>query len=252
MGGAAAVATHRYDRPRLRIDIVFDTICPWCFVGKRRLDLALARRPNANAELCWRPFLLNPDMPPAGIDRGDYLETKFGGDHRTQRVFGAVKSAGEALGIPFDFDRIQRTPATIDSHRLIRFAEAANRQADAVEALFNAYFTEGLDISESDVLHDMAVRIGLDDEAVRAYLRSETDIASIFNENARSHRMGVNGVPCFVFNERFAIAGAQDVDVFLRLIDLAIESAAPVPVTSPIGVRRPDHEVCLRDPSGQP
>ncbi|MEO5374648.1 MAG: DsbA family oxidoreductase [Alphaproteobacteria bacterium] len=219
--------THRHDRPRLRIDIVFDTVCPWCFVGKRRMDRALARRPGTHAELYWRPFLLNPDMPPAGLERDAYLEAKFGGQHRAQRVFGAVKTAGDAVGISFAFDRIERTPATIDSHRLVRFAEAHGRQADAVEALFQAYFIDGRDIGDSGVLLDIARHLDLDADALRTFLRSEAGIAEVFNDNTRSHRLGVSGVPCFIFNESYAVAGAQEVDVFLRLIDLAVESGSP-------------------------
>ncbi|MBF0094691.1 MAG: DsbA family oxidoreductase [Alphaproteobacteria bacterium] len=208
----------------MRIDIVFDIICPWCYVGKRRIERAMAQRPMARIDLCWRPFLLNPDMPPDGMDHDSYLESKFGGSNRIQRVFDAVRIAGNALGIPFDFNRIRRTPATVNAHRVIRFAAGSGRQADVVEDLFHAYFVDGADLGDDEVLVGAAERAGLDGETLRAHLRSDTDVTNIFNDNARAHRTGVSGVPCFVFNDSFAIAGAQEIDVFVRLIDLAIES----------------------------
>lgn len=208
----------------MKIDIIFDIVCPWCYVGKRRVERAVALRPAARIELCWRPFLLNPDMPSTGMDRGSYLENKFGSDNRVQRVFDAVRSAGNVLGIPFAFERIERTPSTVDTHRTIRFAANSGRQAEVVEALFHAYFVEGADLGDDTVLVRIAEQVGLDGHALRAYLLTNTDIANIFNDNARAHRMGVSGVPCFIFNDSHAIAGAQEVEVFLRLIDLALES----------------------------
>jgi len=133
----------------MRIDIVFDTVCPWCFIGKHRLEQALALRPGVKAELRWRPFLLNPDLPPEGMDRDTYLERKFGSSYRIQRIQGAAQQAGESEGIAFAFERMSRTPNSIQSHRLIQWAGAyGSLQTDLVEAVFRAYFEEGRDISE--------------------------------------------------------------------------------------------------------
>lgn len=210
----------------MRIDLVFDTICPWCYIGKRRFERAMSLRPHVRADIRWRPFLLNPDMPPEGVDRGAYLDHKFGSQHRVQRVMGAVAAAGLAEGIEFRLDRIGRTPSTVDSHRLIRFADDSGAQAVVVEALCRAYFIDGRDIGDIETLTEIGVAAGLEQARLRAYLDSDADVAAIHSENARAHRLGVNGVPCFIFDERYAVSGAQETDILLRMIDLAHETAA--------------------------
>lgn len=210
----------------MRIEFIFDTVCPWCYVGKRRFERALAMRPGTRATIVWRPFLLNPDIPAEGIDRRAYLDRKFGGPARVQRVHGAVAAAGEVEGIAFDFDRILRAPNTLNSHRMIRFAGGLGREAETVEALYRGYFCEGRDIGSVPELVDLGRELGLPAEALDAYLRSDSDVAAIFNENARSHRLGVNGVPCLMLDGTYAVAGAQEPDVLLRLIDIARESEA--------------------------
>jgi predicted DsbA family dithiol-disulfide isomerase len=210
----------------VKIDVIFDTICPWCYIGKRRFERALALRPNANVDIRWRPFLLNPDMPPDGIDRRLYLESKFGSQHRVQRVFAAVTAAGQAEGIEFRFDRIRRTPSTIHSHRLIRLAALLGRQMETVEGLYRAYFVEGRDIGDIATLVGIGAEAGLPEAETLSYLDSDADVAAIRNDHARAHRLGVNGVPCFVFDEDYAVAGAQETDILVRMIDLAHETAA--------------------------
>lgn len=210
----------------MKIEYIFDTVCPWCYLGKRRFERALARRPGTRADIHWRPFLLNPDIPPEGIDRRAYLERKFGGPARVQRVHSAVAAAGESEGIEFAFDRIARTPNTMNSHRMIRFAGSFNRQAETVEALYRAYFCEGRDIGQMDELLDIAVTAGLPRAELKYYLDSDTDVAAVLNDNARAHRLGVNGVPCLVLDGQYAVAGAQEPDVLLRLIDIAREAEA--------------------------
>lgn len=208
----------------IRIDIVFDTICPWCFIGKRRLERALAQRPHVFADLHWRPFLLNPDMPLEGIDRRAYLDRKFGSTHRIQRVLSTVAQAGLGESIEFRFDLIDRTPSTAHSHRLVRYAHKFGLQSQAVEEIYQAYFSQGADIGDISVLGELAARIGLPQDETIAYLRSDDDLLSVMQENARAHRLGVSGVPSFMFNEAYAIAGAQEGDILLRMIDLATES----------------------------
>ena len=207
----------------MRIDIIFDTVCPWCYIGKRRLERALRLRPRVRPDLRWRPFLLNPDMPAHGVDRRLYLERKFGSPHRVQRVFGAVTAAGEAEGLAFDFSRVRRTPSSLASHCLIRFAAAAGCQDQVVEAVFAAYFSEGRDIGDHRVLAEIGAANGLPPVAVREYLAAVCDEQTVLTDNARAHHLGVSGVPCFIFEENWAVAGAQEPETLVRFLDLAQE-----------------------------
>lgn len=210
----------------MRIEFVFDTVCPWCYVGKRRFQRALALRPNSRVDIVWRPFLLNPDLPLEGVDRRSYLDRKFGGPSRVQRIHGTVAAAGRAEGIEFDFDRIQRTPNTLHSHRLIRFSSAIGREADTVEAIYCAYFIDGRDIGDIDVLLEIGADLGLPGRRLAEYLWSDADINTVMNDNARAHRLGVNGVPCVIIEGTYALAGAQEPDILLRLIDIVREGEA--------------------------
>lgn len=210
----------------MRIEFIFDTVCPWCYVGKRRLERALSQRPGARVEIRWRPFLLNPDIPMEGIDRHAYLDRKFGGPSRVNRIHGAVAAAGRVEGIEFAFDRISRAPNTLNSHRMIRFAGGIGREADTVEAIYHAYFCEGADIGRVADLVAVGRAIGLPGAALETYLLSDADISAVMNDNARAHRLGVNGVPCMILDGTYALAGAQEPDILLRLIDIAREGEA--------------------------
>ncbi len=210
----------------MRIDYVFDTVCPWCYVGKRRFERALRSRPGARVEIAWRPFLLNPDIPVEGIDRDSYLDRKFGGPGRVQRMHGAVATAGRAEGIEFAFDRIRRTPNTVHSHRLIRFARQVGRESETVEAIYAAYFCRGRDIGAIDELVAIAGELGFAEADVAAFLYSDAEVTATMNDNARAHRLGVNGVPCVIIDGLYALAGAQEPDILLRLIDIARETEA--------------------------
>ncbi|MEE8226879.1 MAG: DsbA family oxidoreductase, partial [Kiloniellales bacterium] len=159
----------------MRLDIYSDTICPWCFIGKRRLDRALAERPQPGLTIHWRAFQLNPEMQAEGMDRQLYLQLKFGDAENAERVYAQVRSAGEEEEIPFAFEAMQRTPNTVDSHRLIRFAADKGLQNDAVEALFEAYFLRGEDIGQRDVLAAAAAGAGLDAGEARAFLDSDLE-----------------------------------------------------------------------------
>ena len=209
----------------MEIQIIFDTICPWCYIGKRRMEQALTLRPHVDVDLVWRPFLLNREIPANGIDRTAYLIRKFGSEARVRRVYGAIAQAGESVDIDFAFDRIDRTPNSVDSHRLIRYAIQNDADPRIVERLFFEYFIEGLDIGRQDVLQGIGARAGLNGDAVGAYLSSEEDIDYVYDENTRAHRMGINGVPAFVFNEKMVISGAQEPRVLARMIDAAIATA---------------------------
>ena len=205
--------------------MIFDTVCPWCYIGKRRMEQALALRPHVDIDLVWRPFLLNREIPADGIDRTAYLIRKFGSEARVRRIYGAIAQAGESVDIDFAFDRIDRTPNSVDSHRLIRYALLNGANPRIVETLFFEYFIEGLDIGRQDVLQEIGARDGLDGAAIGAYLNSEEDIDFVYDENTRAHRMGVNGVPAFVFNEKMVISGAQEPQILARMIDAAIATA---------------------------
>nr|CAX84015.1 Predicted dithiol-disulfide isomerase involved in polyketide biosynthesis [uncultured bacterium] len=213
-------------RGPVRVDVVFDAVCPWCFIGKRRLEQAMRLRPDIPVVRRWRPFLLNPDMPLEGVGQSDYLLRKFGNEARIKRVFGAVSDAGHSAHIAFAFDRIRKTPNTVHAHRLIRFAAGRDRASEAVEALFVNHFINGKDIGDRDVLIRIGVLLGLVEEDLVAYLRSETDIDFIHQENVAAHRLGINAVPSFVFNGNLAISGAQEPRVIARLLDVARESAS--------------------------
>jgi len=189
------------------------------------MEQALALRPHVDIDLVWRPFLLNREIPADGIDRTAYLIRKFGSEARVRRIYGAIAQAGESVDIDFAFDRIDRTPNSVDSHRLIRYALLNGANPRIVETLFFEYFIEGLDIGRQDVLQEIGARDGLDGAAIGAYLNSEEDIDFVYDENRRAHRMGVNGVPAFVFNEKMVISGAQEPQILARMIDAAIATA---------------------------
>ncbi|CCG09623.1 DsbA family oxidoreductase [Pararhodospirillum photometricum] len=217
----------------MEIDFVFDTACPWCYIGKRRLRLALEARNGLKPLMRWRPFLLSPDMPLSGMDRRAYVERKFGGPRRAARILEAAQASAEQVGLVLNFDRITRTPNTIDSHRLVRLGETPAQREALLERVFAAYFVEGCDIGDKDELARIGAAEGLDPDRVAAHLASFDDIADIIAENARVHAIGMSGVPGFIFNSRYAIAGAQETNIFLRLVDLALETQVPEPVTNP-------------------
>lgn len=201
----------------MRVDIVSDTICPWCYIGKRRFERALTDHGVTGVKVGWRPFQLNPGMPSEGMERAAYLTAKFGSAAQVGAVYGRVRDAGRGDGIPFAFDRIRRTPNTVDSHRLIRWGAAADRQDQVVEILFRRYFLDGADIGDRDVLTDVAAEAGLDSNDVRRLLATETDRDAVLAEDAMAREMGVDGVPCFIFERKFAVVGAQEPEVFLQV-----------------------------------
>lgn len=215
-------------RARLPIDVVHDLVCPWCFLGVRRLRRTLRGRPDLTSDLIWRPFLLNPDMPRSGMPRADYVIRKFGGEDRARRLYASIAEIGRTEGVLFRFDRIRRTPSSVDAHRLVRWAGRYGRAAEMVEALFSAYFTDGRDIGDVTVLIAAAAACGLDAAAARRFLFGDDEVDQVHAENLRAHRLGINGVPCFVIAGRHAIAGAQEPEVIDRLLDIAaVEAAEP-------------------------
>ncbi len=213
----------------LRIDIVSDTICPWCFVGKRRLERALAARPDLAVEIAWHPFQLNPDMPREGLDRRRYLEAKFGGADGARQIYDRIRDAGTGEGIAFDFDAIGTTPNTVDSHRLVKWAGEAGVQDAVVEALFRAYFFEGRNIGAAEVLADVAAACGMDRAAIAERLAGGDDRDHVAETARQMAAMGITGVPCYIVDRRYAISGAQDPTEFLNLFDELAREAAGAP-----------------------
>ncbi len=206
----------------MQIDFIFDAVCPWCYIGKRRLEQMLAKRDGLGPTINWRPFLLNPELPAAGIDRNAYLTGKFGSESRIGRIYGAIADVGLSVEIGFNFETIRHTPNTIDAHKLVRLAAQEGKAEAAVEALFEGYFVEGLNIGEINVLATIATRLGLDGSAVTGHLESDEGIAEIYDANAHAHRLGINGVPSYVFNENMVISGAQEENVLARMLDAAM------------------------------
>jgi predicted DsbA family dithiol-disulfide isomerase len=201
----------------ISIDVVADVICPWCFLGKRRLDKALAQVPEIKVEVNNRPFFLDPTIPPEGLDRHKYMAEKFG-EARLATIHRPLEEMGAKDGVPYQFDKIKRTPNTLDAHRLIRWAQQAGRQPAVVEALFMAYWNEGRDVGGHDTLAAIATECGMDGREVAQLLKQDTDKQAVLTEAQRAVEMGVTGVPTFILQQRFGISGAQDVDVLVDAI----------------------------------
>lgn len=197
----------------LTVDVYSDVVCPWCYVGKRRLERALAQvKDELSARVTWRPFQLNPTMPAEGVDRAEYLEAKFGSLESFRRIEEHVRAAGEGERISFAFDKITRTPNTFLAHRLIWFAQQQGVQDAVVDALFRGYFEEGADIGAAETLEVLTRRAGLE---AGLFLRSETGVVEVRAEEAMGHRLGIRSVPYFVFNDAYAISGAQPPERFV-------------------------------------
>lgn len=203
----------------ITLDIYSDPICPWCYIGKSRLDAAMEMRPEHGFAITWHPFMLNPAMPPEGMDRRAYMEAKFGGRKAAIDAYLPVQQAATEAGLPLDLAAIQRTPSTLDAHRLIHWAGLEGRQSAMVSALFRAYFTDGADIGAHAVLLALAESAGMDAQIVARLLDSGADLDEIQARDADIRARGLRGVPAFVIAGEHVVAGAQDVAFWLRIID---------------------------------
>jgi predicted DsbA family dithiol-disulfide isomerase len=201
----------------ISIDVISDVICPWCFLGKRRLDKAIGLLEGITAEVNWRPFFLDPTIPNEGMSRRTYLENKFGPE-RLETIHDPILAAGKADGVPYAFDKITRTPNTMDAHRVIRWSHDSGKQHDVVERLFMAYFNEGLDVGDRRVLLKITGEAGMDRSEVSAKLENGTDIDAVNAEVERAYRMGVSGVPCFIFAQKQGLMGAQPAEQLVMAI----------------------------------
>src|SRR5882724_9598229 len=216
----------------MQIDVISDTVCPWCFIGKRRLMRAMALRPHIAFDVKWRPYRLDPTVPKGGMDRQAYMRAKFGDDPmRIVEMHKLIAQEGAKEGIEFDFAAISRRPDTLDSHRLIRWAESHGVQDEVVERLFIAYFENGENIGNIRVLADIADLCGMDGVEVAQMLESDTDAALVAREDQIAHEMGVTGVPAMIFGGKLAVSGAREPELLVAVIDrvaaMAGEQDAP-------------------------
>jgi len=207
------------DQPPVRIDVVSDVVCPWCFIGKRRLEKALALKPDIAVEVHWHPYFLNDWIPREGISREDYLTTKFGSPERYAGIAQRVTQAAASEGLDYAMEKISRQPNTLDAHRLIRWAGGIGKSAEMKQKLMDLYFTEGADLTNRAVLVQAASEVGLDPEDVAEALASDQDVAQVEQEAQSAKEAGIDGVPCFIFGGRFAVSGAQEPEYLAEAIE---------------------------------
>ncbi|HYC24705.1 MAG TPA: DsbA family oxidoreductase [Roseiarcus sp.] len=212
----------------LKIDVISDVVCPWCYLGKKRLARALAAERSENIEVHWRPYQLDPSIPPGGVDRQAYLRNKFGDDGRLAQVHERLRALGAEEGLAFAFDEIERAPNTLDAHRLIRWASETGLQDAIVERLFSLYFQEGRDIGDRRLLAETAREAGMDFKDVEKRLSEGVDESEVRREISQAQSLGVTGVPFFIFASRFGVPGAQSAEVLSTAIERARNSLAGV------------------------
>jgi predicted DsbA family dithiol-disulfide isomerase len=208
------------------LEVYADIACPWCYVGRARLKQALDQRPNLEVTLRWRPFQLQPDLPPDGRDFRSVLEEKFGSWNRAQEMFDRIHRMGEGEGLTFDVDAIDVAPNTADAHRLVLWAQDRGVGEAMAHGLFRAYFSEGRNVADRDVLVTCAGEAGLDPKATRDLLTGTEYADEVRTSQQRAQRRGITGVPCYVFGEEHAVMGAQSVDTLAEALDVAATGTA--------------------------
>ena len=210
------------------IDVVSDVMCPWCYIGKRRLEQALGKLDDLEIDVRWRPYQLDATLPPEGRDRREYLETKFGGPERANEIYSRIEDAGRVENLAFKFDAIAVSPNTIDAHRVIRWSanDGSEVHDKLVEILFRIFFMEGAHIGKHEVLVEAAKEAGMDASVVASLLATDKDRDEVTKEIATAQEMGVSGVPCFIIDNKFAVMGAQEPDAIVQAVRQASEQAA--------------------------
>ena len=203
----------------VRIDVISDVVCPWCFIGKRRLEKALALKPDIPVEVHWHPYFLNDWIPHEGMSREQYLTTKFGSPERYKGIAQRVGATAAAEGLVYASDKMKRQPNTTDAHRLIMWAEAQGKAPAMKQRLMDLYFTEGADLTDSETLVKAAADVGLDAGKVRADLASDKDVDAVSAEAQRAKEAGIEGVPCFIFAGKYAVSGAQAPEYLAEMIE---------------------------------
>ncbi len=207
----------------MKIDVYADVVCPWCYVGERRLEGALQDRPDLDVQRRWRPFQLRPEMPARGLPWRPFALEKFGGEENMGRAFAHVAAAGKPDGVSFDFDRVASAPNTVDAHRLILHAQQRGNQREMADALFRGYFVEGRNLNDADDLAAMALGAGLAPDEARALLDGDGGIEDVRESQRTAAELGIGGVPFYVIDGRYAISGGQPAAVWLETLD-AIEA----------------------------
>jgi predicted DsbA family dithiol-disulfide isomerase len=204
---------------RLRIEVVSDVVCPWCFIGKRRLEIALTQVPDIPVDIHWRPYFLNPWIPREGVDRETYLETKFGSAEHYAVIAERVAAAAAVEGLLYAYDAISRQPNTTDCHRLILWSRSATDPANMKQRLMELYFSEGADLTDPKTLIQAAVDCGMDGDLVRRLLASDADIDRVESEALAAKEAGIDGVPCFIFGGSLIVTGAQSPEYLANAIE---------------------------------
>ncbi len=214
----------------MRIDIFADLVCPWCYIGKKRLERAVVARRDVPVQIQWHPFQLNPDLPAEGVEAAAFFAAKFGGAGRVEQARATVSEIGASLGIEFAFARITREPNTLDAHRLTRYAAARGKADEMVEAMFHAHFTAGRDLGDRATLAAIAGEAGLEAPQAREFLDSEAERDSVIADEQSAHRIGINAVPCYIFERQYAVSGAQEPEFFQPIFDLVQNGGATAAV----------------------
>lgn len=205
--------------PLVRLEILSDPVCPWCYIGKANLEAAMERRAEHPFALSWHPFMLNPDMPPEGMEARDFYQARFGPPEAVVKAFLPAQEAAERAGLPLDFAKITRIPSTLNAHRLIHWAGIEGRQTPLVSALFRAHFSEGKDIGDAATLAGLAEGAGMDRAATLRLLASDADAEAVTEADRTARARGVRGVPTFVIGGEYVVTGAQPTDFWLSVID---------------------------------
>ncbi|WP_305985628.1 DsbA family oxidoreductase [Roseibium sp. MMSF_3544] len=208
----------------ITVDVVSDVMCPWCFIGKRRLEAALKSVPQLDVAVRWHPFQLDATLPKTGKDRKKYLSDKFGGMDQADTIYSRIKAAGQEEGIDFAFDDIKLSPNTLDCHRLILWSRADDLQDEVVERLFKAFFLDGEDLTKSETLVRISDEAGMQSDLVEQLLETETDLDKTEAQIERAQQSGITGVPCFIIDGRFVLAGAEKAETIAAALQHADET----------------------------
>ncbi|TYC53856.1 DsbA family oxidoreductase [Rhodobacterales bacterium] len=208
----------------LVVDVVSDVMCPWCYIGKKRLEAAIRSVPDLKVQVRWHAFQLDETLPKAGKDRQQYLNDKFGGPERAAEFYEQIKAAGREEGINFAFDAIKVSPNTLDCHRLILWSRADELQDEVVELLFQAYFLNGEDLTKSETLVRISEKAGMQSDLVEQLLETDTDLDKVRHQIAKAQQSGITGVPCFILDERFVLAGAEKAETLAAALIHAEET----------------------------
>lgn len=217
---------------QLRVDVFSDTVCPWCYLGKRRFELALSARPQYEPRIDWRPFELNPEMPLEGTARAAYMATKFGDMSKIEESQAALVRHGRAVGLEFRFDLIERVPNTRRSHILIAHAARQGLASEVTERVMQAYFEEGCNIGEIEELVRLGVETGLSERETRAAMVLRAGQDGVVAAERHAAVLGITGVPAFIFDRQYSVAGAQEITTFIQVIDQVVDFAASREIAS--------------------